>query len=213
MFLNERLTGNFHFARENPAPVLRYPDKIIGNLIVRPPGFSWWRGIEYAARISAMERVRIVSLKNIRKRQVAMIRAGQREAARVRTLCRDRHLAARLRTRQMAESGCPAKSDHKAGLPCTPSPCQWWCTLSWRTGIRRNNYGAKAGRKSVTRIRTRRSIHSCGRPRQCAWKIGGSSCLWVGAAHLLFYRNPVGLLKNMPARSSGTVYTMNCMSA
>ena len=42
-----------------------------------------------------MERVRIVSLKNIRKRQVVMIRAGQREAARVWTLCRDRHLAAR----------------------------------------------------------------------------------------------------------------------
>ncbi len=42
-----------------------------------------------------MERVRIVSLKGIRNRQSAMIRAGQREAARVWTLCRDRHLAAR----------------------------------------------------------------------------------------------------------------------
>ncbi len=42
-----------------------------------------------------MERVRIVSLKGIRNRQSAMIRAGQMEAARVWTVCRDMHIAAR----------------------------------------------------------------------------------------------------------------------
>ena len=42
-----------------------------------------------------MERVRIVSLKGLRKRQSAMIRAGQMEAARVWTVCRDVHLTAR----------------------------------------------------------------------------------------------------------------------
>ena len=42
-----------------------------------------------------MERVRIVSLKSIRNRQSLIIRAGQMEAARVWTVCRDAHLAAR----------------------------------------------------------------------------------------------------------------------
>ncbi len=42
-----------------------------------------------------MERVRILSLKGIRNRQSVMIRAGQMEAARVWTVCRDTHLAAR----------------------------------------------------------------------------------------------------------------------
>lgn len=42
-----------------------------------------------------MERVRVVSLKSIRHRQSVMIRAGQMEAARVWTVCRDAHLGAR----------------------------------------------------------------------------------------------------------------------
>ncbi|MHB1566548.1 MAG: RNA-guided endonuclease InsQ/TnpB family protein [Acidiferrobacter sp.] len=42
-----------------------------------------------------MERVRVVSLKSIRNRQSVMIRTGQMEAARVWTVCRDSHLAAR----------------------------------------------------------------------------------------------------------------------
>ena len=42
-----------------------------------------------------MERVRIVSLKGLSGRSQAIIREGQMEAARVWTLCRDMHLAAR----------------------------------------------------------------------------------------------------------------------
>ena len=42
-----------------------------------------------------MERVRIVSLKGIHKRQAARICVGQKEAARAWTVCRDAHLAAR----------------------------------------------------------------------------------------------------------------------
>lgn len=55
-------------------------------------------GLYYVVHVSIiinMERVRIVSLKSIRNRQSAMIRAGQMEAARVWTVCRDAHLAAR----------------------------------------------------------------------------------------------------------------------
>lgn len=43
-----------------------------------------------------MERVRIVSLKRIAKRQEAIIREGQMEAARVWSVCRDMHLKARM---------------------------------------------------------------------------------------------------------------------
>ena len=35
-FLNERLTGNFPFARENFAPILRYPYEMIGDWVVGP---------------------------------------------------------------------------------------------------------------------------------------------------------------------------------
>ena len=94
-FLDKRLAGNFHFARENLAPIFRYPYEMIGDLIVCPAGFTGLQGGVHASIISAMERVRIVSLKGIRKRQSAAIRAGQMEAARVWTACRDAHLAAR----------------------------------------------------------------------------------------------------------------------
>lgn len=94
-FLNESLAGNFHFARENLAPILRYPHEMIGDLVVCPAGLTDLQGIVHATIISSMERVRIVSLKSIRNRQSAMIRAGQMEAARVWTVCRDAHLAAR----------------------------------------------------------------------------------------------------------------------
>ena len=68
---------------------------MIGDLIVRPTGFTGLYGIVHAVRIADMERVRIVSLKGISRRQSAAIRAGQMEAARVWTVCRDIHLAAR----------------------------------------------------------------------------------------------------------------------
>ena len=51
--------------------------------------------VVHVSIIINMERVRIVPLKSIRNRQSAMIRAGQMEAARVWTVCRDAHLAAR----------------------------------------------------------------------------------------------------------------------
>lgn len=41
--------------------------------------------------ISVMERVRILSLKSLSRRQQMIIRAGQQEVARVWTLCRDLH--------------------------------------------------------------------------------------------------------------------------
>ncbi|HUW98565.1 MAG TPA: transposase [Acidiferrobacter sp.] len=37
-FRDERLTGNFRFARENFAPILRYPYEMIGDLLVGPAG-------------------------------------------------------------------------------------------------------------------------------------------------------------------------------
>ena len=45
--------------------------------------------------MSIMERVRVISLEGLRKRQSAMIREGQREAARVWMMCRDIHREAR----------------------------------------------------------------------------------------------------------------------
>lgn len=93
--LDKRLAGNFHFACENLAPIFRYPYEMIGDLIVCPAGFTGLQGGVHASIISDMQRVRIVPLKGIRKRQSAMIRAGQMEAARVWTACRDVHLAAR----------------------------------------------------------------------------------------------------------------------
>jgi putative transposase len=68
---------------------------MIGDLIVCPAGLTGLQGIVHATIISFMERVRIVSLKSIRNRQSAMIRAGQMEAGRVWTACRDTHLDAR----------------------------------------------------------------------------------------------------------------------
>ena len=94
-FLNERLTGHFHFACENLAPILWYPYEMIGDLVVCPACLTGLQGVVHATITSSMERVRILSLKGIGNRQSAMIRAGQMEAARVWTLCRDRHLAAR----------------------------------------------------------------------------------------------------------------------
>ena len=45
-----------------------------------------------------MERVRILSLKGLSRRQFVLIRDGQAEAARVWTVCRDMHLTARQKT-------------------------------------------------------------------------------------------------------------------
>ncbi len=94
-FLNKLFAGNCHFARENLAPILRYPHEVRGDLIVGPASLAGLQGGVRVSIISAMERVRIVPLKSIRKRQSAVIRAGQMEAARVWTVCRDAHLAAR----------------------------------------------------------------------------------------------------------------------
>ena len=45
--------------------------------------------------LPTMERIRILSLKSLSRRQQAIIRVGQQEAARVWTVCRDRHQTAR----------------------------------------------------------------------------------------------------------------------
>lgn len=94
-FGDERLAGGLHFASKNLASILRYPHEMVGDLVVCPTGFPRLQGIVHWLRISDMERVRIVSLKSLSRRQQAIIRDGQMEAARVWTLCRDRHLAAR----------------------------------------------------------------------------------------------------------------------
>jgi hypothetical protein len=44
-FLNARLTGHFPFARENLAPILRYPYEMIGDLVVGSACFISLQGI------------------------------------------------------------------------------------------------------------------------------------------------------------------------
>ena len=94
-FLDKCLAGCLYFASKNLASILRYPHEMVGYLVMCPTGFPRLQGIVHWARITDMERVRIVSLKGLSGRSQAIIREGQMEAARVWTLCRDMHLAAR----------------------------------------------------------------------------------------------------------------------
>ena len=90
------LAGRFPGACENVALILTLVSpEGIGDLVGCPPGFSHWQGLVHTVRISAMERVRTVSLKGLSRRQASIVSEGQREAARVWTACRDRHRKAR----------------------------------------------------------------------------------------------------------------------
>jgi len=123
-FFDESFAGHgpcgpqgFPFTCENLAPILWYPYEMIGDLVVRPAGLTGLQGIAHVDTIPAMERVRIVPLKGIRKRPSATIRVGQREDRTGLDGVPRYASCGQTGTRQMAESGCPAKSDQRAIRP------------------------------------------------------------------------------------------------
>jgi hypothetical protein len=145
-------------ARQHLPPILWNPDEVISNLIMRPACFSGLQAIAHGGRIAHMERVRLVSLKGISKRTQAIIRNGQRESARVGTLCRDLHLTARTEKRPWPGKMPFTKPLGVANSPCIPQPSSrlfallpppW--NLLWKTG--------RPGEKRyVTPIKIRLSI-------------------------------------------------------